>query len=371
MIARPAPFGYAAAMASFIQHGPAATSWTLEVARTDVHRTRVVAEVDGRPPEPGEVVLAVERFALSANNLTYAATGDTLGYWQLFPAAAGWGRIPAWGHAVVVASGHDDVRPGERYFGLVPMGSRFSILASRSRLGLRDDSPHRAGLNPVYNQYAATHDNDAVRLENDALFRPLLIASFVLDAFLRENAFFGAGTVVVISASSKVALGLATLLHGSVPVAGLTSRRNVGFVEATRRYEPVLAYDDLDRLPRFGPSVVIDLAGDAALAGRVTAALGDGVVRAIRVGSTHWDAGQGQDADAFFAPTHIQRLVKAWGPGGFEERLSAALDRFADLSAPWFARSYADGPEALTATYASLADGRADPARLQIARPAR
>ena len=41
-----------------------------------------------------QVLLAVDRFALTANNITYALTGDMLGYWTFFPADDGWGRIP-------------------------------------------------------------------------------------------------------------------------------------------------------------------------------------------------------------------------------------------------------------------------------------
>ena len=40
----------------------------------------------------GQALVTVERFALITNNLTYAVLGDELGYWQLFPAAPGWGR---------------------------------------------------------------------------------------------------------------------------------------------------------------------------------------------------------------------------------------------------------------------------------------
>ena len=49
-------------------------------------------------PGPAEVVFGVERFGLSANNVTYALLGDTFGYWDLFPAASGWGQIPVWGY---------------------------------------------------------------------------------------------------------------------------------------------------------------------------------------------------------------------------------------------------------------------------------
>jgi hypothetical protein len=39
----------------------------------------------------------VEQFGLTANNVTYGVTGDTLGCWRFLPATERWGRIPAWG----------------------------------------------------------------------------------------------------------------------------------------------------------------------------------------------------------------------------------------------------------------------------------
>ncbi len=42
----------------------------------ELRETRIVAEALA---EPGELVLAVERFSLSANNLTYAVLGNSFG----------------------------------------------------------------------------------------------------------------------------------------------------------------------------------------------------------------------------------------------------------------------------------------------------
>jgi hypothetical protein len=59
----------------------------LEVARADLRRTRIVP---GRPlsQELGadRVLCRIESFALTASNVTYAVTGDELGYWDCFPA---------------------------------------------------------------------------------------------------------------------------------------------------------------------------------------------------------------------------------------------------------------------------------------------
>ena len=78
----------------------------------------------------GEVLLAVDRFALTANNVTYAVAGDMLNYWSFFPAEAGWGRIPVWGFGNVVKSRHDAVSTGERLYGYYPMSSWLRIARS-------------------------------------------------------------------------------------------------------------------------------------------------------------------------------------------------------------------------------------------------
>src|SRR5258706_10968234 len=45
---------------------------------------------------PGEVLLQIEKFAFTANNVTYAAFGEAMKYWHFFPAKdeSQWGRIP-------------------------------------------------------------------------------------------------------------------------------------------------------------------------------------------------------------------------------------------------------------------------------------
>ena len=48
---------------------------------------------------PEQVRLRIERFAITANTVTYATTGDVLGYWDFFPTG-----VPAMGWAEVVES---------------------------------------------------------------------------------------------------------------------------------------------------------------------------------------------------------------------------------------------------------------------------
>ena len=77
--------------------------WDYLIAKDDL----TLAELRVAPAAElaeGEALLAVERFSVTANNVTYGAMGDAFGYWQFFPAPDGFGRIPVWGFATVVAS---------------------------------------------------------------------------------------------------------------------------------------------------------------------------------------------------------------------------------------------------------------------------
>ena len=57
-----------------------------EVDRDDLHRSRVL-ETSPRPLADGEARVGIAGFALTSNNITYAAFGDMLRYWEFFPAS--------------------------------------------------------------------------------------------------------------------------------------------------------------------------------------------------------------------------------------------------------------------------------------------
>ncbi len=67
----------------------------------------------------GCVRVDIDRFALTSNNITYAAMGDAMQYWRFFPSqdtADGlpWGCIPVWGFGTICASNHPELPVGER-----------------------------------------------------------------------------------------------------------------------------------------------------------------------------------------------------------------------------------------------------------------
>src|SRR5580704_18588083 len=199
--------------------GRAMTSTAFIVARHDLRNCKLIEtrlpDADALPDEA--LLVKVDRFAFTANNITYATLGEQLKYWQLFPAPEGFGNIPVWGFGEVIASHHPDIAIGERLFGYFPMATHLMIEAADvSKRGLRDAAAHRQNVAPVYNAYARVSGDPAFagrQGDYRALLRPLFMLSFLVDDFLSENDDYGAKRVMLSSASSKTAFGLAHLLH--------------------------------------------------------------------------------------------------------------------------------------------------------------
>ena len=126
------------------------------VARNDLQQCKVIETLPDAAVLPEDTLLVkVDRFAFTANNITYAVLGDQLKYWQLFPAPEGFGNVPVWGFGEVIASRHPDIATGETLFGYFPMATHLVIEAADvSKRGLRDAAAHRQGVSPVYNAYA-------------------------------------------------------------------------------------------------------------------------------------------------------------------------------------------------------------------------
>lgn len=334
----------------------------LRVRRDDL---AVCELVDGAPsnerPHEGEAQLRVERFSLSTNNITYARKGEELDYWRVFPAPAGWGVIPAWGYARVVDSRSPALHEGERVFGLVPMASHFTVRPAAHPLGFVDAAVHRAQLARTYNQYL-TVDGEGSDLE--LVLRPLFVTSVLLDLLLAEEPRVTGSTVLITSASSKTAYGLAHLLRErTVQTIGLTSARHVAWVKSLELYDAVLAYDDLHDLLTQPGAVLVDFAGDRTIARTVHDRLGETLVRSLLVGFTHSqsDASQaplpGPAPEFFFAPTEIARRGRELG-----RLYAAAWERFAPIAEQAVRIERVTDGSQLVDLYLALLGGAADPA---------
>jgi NADPH:quinone reductase-like Zn-dependent oxidoreductase len=327
-----------------------------EVGREDLSRTRVVGPGSLEPGQ-GEVLFEVERFAFSANNITYALLGEQARYWDLFPAEPGWGRIPVWGYLRVITSRVPGVEPGRRALGLVPMGTHVRLRAGRVRPGtFTEESSHRAGLSSVYNVYAwADGPGDDALL----VLRPVFWLSFMLDDYLTGRPL---DRVIVTSASSKAAIGLGWLLRRrGIPVTALTSAGHAEF--AGRLYDEVLTYDDVSDLGG-SEAVLIDIAGNAAVRDRVRARLGPRLAETVVAGSTH--QADGAQAGMFSAPQRITERAADLGWAELDRRFSTALGEFAESSAAWLKIEHARGLDGAGRVYEQVLAGVVPPDRAHL-----
>lgn len=351
----------------------------LEVDRSDLRRVRVVEETPGVLAE-GEARLAVDQWGFSANNVTYAAVGDLLGYWRFFPAhdpapgdSTRWGRVPVWGFGTVRESGSAELAAGERLFGYFPMSQELIIRPGRGdEQTVSDVSEHRAPMPSAYNSYRRCAADPSYRADREPLqmlLYPLFFTSFVIDDFLADHHDFGVEQVVISSASAKTAIGEAFLAHERHQrVVGLTSPGNRSFTGSLGVYDQVLTYEQVDQLEG-APAAYIDISGDRDLLHRVHRHLGDHLRHSMTVGDTHWDRPSPSSSDPppgppptfLFAPDQITKRVGDWGRDRLDAKVAAAWDRFVDWVPSWLQLRRVAGAEGVIDLYRSFVDGRVDP----------
>jgi hypothetical protein len=285
--------------------------------------------------QDGQVLLQIDRFAFTSNNVTYAAFGEAMQYWNFFPTEKGWGNIPVWGFADVIASKADGVQVGERFYGYYPMATHLTVNATRvSDAGFMDGAEHRQAMHGLYNHYVRTTTDPGYTKESEdvqVLLRPLFITSFMIDDFLDDNQFFGAQSVLISSASSKTAYGLAFMLSQrkdkACKVIGLTSASNLNFVRNMGIYDQVISYDQVATLAADQAVVYVDMAGNGQLRSQLHHHFGDNMKYSCAVGGTHWDELSGASGlpgarpTLFFAPAQIKKRMTDWGRAAYRNAL--------------------------------------------------
>ena len=355
----------------------------LQTDKTALDRTRIVSSPLAEL-KPGEVLMKIDRLAVTSNNITYAAFGEVphLRYWSFFPTAEqGWAHMPAWGFATVAAAAGDVVglEVGERFYGFWPIASHLVVQAVRvSERGFYDGTPHRLELTSAYNQYQRVRTDAAYRenAENyQMLLRPLFITSFMLADFLADNEFFGATQVVVSSASSKTAYGTVFCLENlpGVSIVGITSRGNQAFVDGLGCYHRSVSYDGVESLDANQATLYVDFSGDTSLRQRVHQHFGASLVHDCYAGSAqshdHISKSQeplpGPKPQPYFAPYQIKKRNADWGAAEvtrkFNEAQLAFIRRVSDLDKPWMEVKEHAGYVAAQGLIEALVAGRIDP----------
>jgi hypothetical protein len=343
------------------------------VKRDDLRECRI-AESEAPELESGQALLRVDTFGLTANNVTYAVMGETMSYWDFFPAEDGWGRVPMWGFAEVERSEAGGVDAGIRLYGYLPPSSHLVVApADAGERGFVDGSAHRAPLPSAYHRYLASATDPFYRSDTEdmqMLLRPLFFTSFLIDDQLADDELTSRGPVLISSASSKTAIAAAFMLaqREGVEVIALTSPRSVEFVEGLDIYDRTVTYDAIGSLES-GPATYVDISGDGDVRRAVHSHYGDALTHSMAVGLTHWEElGAGGDGEVpgppptqFFAPDRVTKRSKDWGPDGLESRVAEAWHPFCEWTGGWLEVIRGEGFEAVQSAYLDVLEGRVAP----------
>ena len=353
---------------------------TLLVNKVDFADVAYV-KTDDAPLKDGHIRVSVGPWALTANNVTYMVTGDQIGYWGFFrPDAYGidqpdMGRMPVWGYGTVTQSKCDGIKAGSEIYGFFPITKTFDMQPGKvSPYGFSDMAAHRQDLHALYNGYSFTASDPSYAAHKDLqpVLRPLFTTSFLIDDFLADENFFGAEQVLLLSASSKTALGTAYCLkqRGDIKVTALTSESNQAFTSGTGFYDDVHTYDAITDMNPDVKTVVVDMSGNAAVIDTLEQHFEENITYICRVGMSHW-----QDATKrppkrtatptafFFAPDRAKQRIGDWGREGFGKNLAARWMPFLNSASDWLEIENSAGIEAVLENYVDLLNGRSAPSK--------
>lgn len=354
---------------------------SLQIQKANLYKAQV-SKQEIPKIQSGEILLKIEKFALTSNNITYAVSGEKLRYWSFFPVEEPWGIIPAWGFAEVVESLHPEISVGERCYGYFPMSSYWTLQPTKvSDFGFRDGVEHRAKLPSLYNHYMRVSKSPSFPPpveDYQPIVHPLFATSFLAYHFLKDQDFFGAKQIALTSASSKTGLALAYMLHQNresdgLEIVGLTSPSNLDFVKSTGYYDQVISYDlaSTDLLPK--DTVIVDFAGNAKLMDALRIHLADALKHIVLIGLTDWKSTdgfkEGPKSAFFFVPAYIREKYQEWGPQKTTAMINQAMAGFVAESKNLIEITYVDELAQLRDLYLEMLDGKVDPKKGYIIRP--
>jgi hypothetical protein len=353
-----------------------------EVAKNDLTNTRIVTVNLEEPLAENEVLLKVDKFALTANNISYGVAGDALGYWRFFPTSneteqKQWGRLPVMGFADVVSSNCESIEVGERVWGFMPMASHVKILAGRlSKTGFSDVSPYREGLAPLYSAFERVNTNPFYQAKNedyDILLRGLFTTSWLVDDFMFDNNYFNAKQYLITSASSKTSIALAFAIQqrGERPAIGITSKANKDFVESLGCYQQVVSYDEISSLDASVASILVDMAGGKTTLSAIHHHFLQQLCYSCRIGATQhndidindtlrFDNLPGAKPEFFFAPTQLKKRMVDWGAAETMTQMSRSLLSYIEFCRSIISIAHTTNVNQVESVYQQVLAGKAD-----------
>ena len=351
-------------------------AYSLSLNLHDFRDARQIAtfEATENAVSDGEILVKVDKLALTANSISYGLAGKSglIRYLDIFPATEGLANLPCWGYADIVASKHPQIEAGTRIYGFFPIASHVIMAPGEaSRNGFTDTKQCRTVVPAFYNEYAFTKTEPGYAPEFEEtimMFRPLFGTSFLMQSYCEDHHFHGASRVIVTSASAKTAMGFGYLMKknfgGKIKTIGLTSSRNFDFVTQLDCFDSVLSYDDIAQIASDPTTLIFDVAGNSQVVAELHQKLGGTISYSGSVGKTHWDSSRSDGAarlpvakPVFWSgPDQIGGLRERLGISAMWQQMGHAMADFMISAHQWIEMKEACGPEPMTLKIRSMLD---------------
>ncbi|MET0457235.1 MAG: DUF2855 family protein [Mycobacterium sp.] len=352
------------------------TTSVLEVSRSNPFADLRLIDEEVRPESSDSVLLAVDRFGLATNNLGYALLGDVLKSWDAFPSPTpGWGRVPVWGAARVLAAPESIAPVGATLTGYLPMATHVVVRAKPIESGLLTVDEPRAGMLEIYRRLTLDETNQASS-DHEIDVDTVMLAVYPFASLLAHDlSTDGARSVLVSSASSRSAASLSRLLlDRGVETIGLTSPRNRAAVETMGVYSRVFTYEEVGQLPDTIDTVYVDVAGSTDVTNAVQARLGARLVATVVVGGTHlrsWppEVDGASSVTVFNTGDREQEIAAEHGQQFVEAMYRSARRQLVAWATPWMQVTRLNGLTAAEDTWRAIAAGKSDPLTAVVIRP--
>ncbi|KAJ3271670.1 hypothetical protein HDV01_006449 [Terramyces sp. JEL0728] len=313
------------------------------------------------------ILVQIDRFGLTSNNITYALFGKMMQYFDFFDTGNGSSHLPIWGFGTVVRSKNDHIKEGEKLYGYFPTASHIvfnpvSIQVDSFQV-VRENLPADRVVYNTYYRQSVDPEYIAEYEDLSLIFRPLWTTSFFLYDFLQAK-FPNVKSVVISSASSKTAFSLALLLKkNNIESIGLTSKRNQEFVSNLNFYEQVATYEDISKL-NLTDCVYCDFAGNSNLNKEIFGHFGDSLQKHVVIGKTHVESAPSAEMNPkttfFFVPEWI--LIRERKPNeNLAETKAKEWYKFLSFIQPFVNLKISNDPVALQKAYLEMLQGNFAP----------
>ncbi|KAG8936610.1 hypothetical protein FRC02_000603 [Tulasnella sp. 418] len=276
----------------------------------------IVENTISSPIPQNHVLIQVDKFGWSANNVTYGMLGEDthFRYFEFHRApetsttsAKTHGVIPVWGFGTVVDSTVGQIKVGERIFGYLPFARYMLIEVDTKDINTHNfyaKRPHLPIDRRPYNQITRCNTDPLYSKETEEaamLYRPLFWTSFWCEDWLHSISYRGANKIIISSASSKTGFCLALVIRRRMEetgekreIIGLTSASNVEFVKSLGLYDRVVLYDNVAEIgPQDGTYCYVDVAGNQNLNGRLMKHLKSSMALGVSLGMSHMSETKG------------------------------------------------------------------------------